>query len=360
MAPSTYSRQDALRYYLYFLSISLGVPKMLVVWYGIKNEDSFARIAYPFLAIYCSWALFALIRRKPSLQRVERITLLLLGLVWVSRSLVLFFDASGDYPVQTVETIYLSFILFAVLAYLMFDNATALKLSIGIFLVSLSLSLSAVNLAHYHNNVFEALQFQAYLAVIIGAIHVLSYVKTELSESRARAEMLELIAFQDSLTGLYNRRRIYSSLQNNLEVAARYNRPLSLILLDIDHFKQINDKFGHDVGDQVLTSFASLVSPLLRKADKFGRWGGEEFLIVCHETYLHDAVQLAERLCQEVSEYPFAKVGKVTASFGVVSYEPGLTSEDLLKQADDLLYEAKHAGRNQVKSRAQVEKISAI
>lgn len=350
MAPESYSAQQRLRYYLYFLSILLGVPKMMFVWYDIKGDDFFARYAYPFLAFYCGWALFALIKQQPRLERVERLTLLVLGLVWASRSLYILYFEAGAYPAQTIQTIYLSFVLFTVLAYLMFDNPTALKLALLMFVISFSSSLSPENIAYYSNSIVEAFQFQAYLAVMIGAVHVLSQVKTELSESKAKASMLERIAFEDSLTGLFNRRRVYTSLQNNLEVAARYNRPLSLILLDIDHFKHINDTYGHDVGDQVLKDFADLLSPLLRKADIFGRWGGEEFLIICHETHLAEAHQLADRLCLAVAEHSFPQGLQVTASFGVLAYEPGLSTEDLLKLADDLLYEAKHAGRNQVKS----------
>ncbi len=348
-SPEIYSRQESYRYYLYSLCIVIGVPKMLVVWYYIQAADPFARIAYPVLAIYCAWALSALIKANLSLKTVERATLIVLGIVWLGRAIYMV-AVSPEGLGEAVQAIYLSYILFCVLAYVMFENATALKFSISIFVISLVISLSQISLINFDKSYLESLQFQAYLAVIIGGIHALSYVKTELSESRAKADMLERIAYKDSLTGLNNRRRVYEALRNNLVVAERYERPLSIILLDIDHFKHINDTYGHDVGDLVLKEFATLLSPLLRKTDVLGRWGGEEFLIVCHETPLEEVARLAERLCKIVASHNFPKVNHVTASFGAVSYSAGLNSEDMLKSADILLYEAKNAGRNQVKS----------
>lgn len=348
--PSFYSKQERFRYYLYSLCILIGVPKMMIVWTYIKDVDSFARFAYPFLAVHCLWALSALVKAKRSLQTVERVTLIVLGIVWLSRAVNLVFMPSSVGLGEAVQAIYLSYILFCLLAYLMFNNATALKFSISIFIISLSISLSEISLSNFEKSYVESLQFQAYLAVIIGVIHALSYVKTELSESRAKTDMLELIAYKDSLTGLNNRRRVYDALKDNLVAAERYERPLSIILLDIDHFKNINDTHGHDVGDLVLKEFANLLSPHLRKTDVLGRWGGEEFLIVCQETPLEEVTRLANRLCKIVASHSFPEVEHVTASFGAVSYSAGLNSEDMLKSADVLLYEAKNAGRNQVKS----------
>jgi len=132
--------------------------------------------------------------------------------------------------------------------------------------------------------------------------------------------------------------------------ADRYGHPLCVILCDIDHFKRINDTFGHDVGDGVLVEFARTMALSIRTNDTLARWGGEEFLVVVPEAGLDRAVELAQRLRRDVSgrEYPLA--GRVSASFGVARYRPGHPVEALLKQVDQALYRAKAAGRDRVEA----------
>ncbi|MCA9837471.1 MAG: GGDEF domain-containing protein [Trueperaceae bacterium] len=350
MPPESYSRQEKIRFYVYAYATLIGTPKLLFSWYFIRAEDPFARLTYPALALYTFIVFLALVRKRSSLVRLERQTLIVLGVFWLTRAVHLMFIAQDVQMSEAIQAIYFSYVLFCVLVYLMFDNTTALRISVLTYVVSFVLSLAQVRFAPIETTFLEALQFEAYLAVIIGGIHALSYIKTELSESQARAEAFEQLAYQDSLTGLWNRRRIYACLQQHIEIAERYQRPLSIVLLDIDHFKHINDTYGHDVGDLILKEFAKLFTPLLRKADAWGRWGGEEFLVVCHETPLEEAEQFAGRLCQTLAASTFPKVAQVTASFGVVSLRPGQTADELLCMADALLYEAKRAGRNQVKS----------
>jgi len=348
--PLHYSQQERFRHYLYTFSLIIGIPNLLVIWYFIQADDPFARVSHLLMMVHNVWALTALIRAKQSLQSIERATLGTIILVWLSRALYTSFFANAAVQNLANQDIYLGYILICVLAYVVFDDGSALKIAVAIFVFSLTLSVSQIALASSETSYTDILQFHAYLSFIIGSIHILSHIKKELSESQAKSDTLELIAFKDSLTGLNNRRRVYEALKNNLVVAERYERPFSIILLDIDHFKQINDVHGHDVGDLVLKEFASLISLHSRKTDIVGRWGGEEFLIVCHETPLAELSHLAERMCSVIANHTFPIVKQVTASFGAVSHSAGITAEDLLKSADLLLYEAKNAGRNQVKS----------
>jgi diguanylate cyclase (GGDEF)-like protein len=152
----------------------------------------------------------------------------------------------------------------------------------------------------------------------------------------------------DDLTQACSRREIYRVLQRELNFSARMGSPFSLILFDVDHFKQINDAYGHMTGDRVLRGTAQLVSRSIRSMDCLGRWGGEEFLLVLPQTDLTAATLLAERLRELLSRRSFEGVDCVTASFGVTSFRPGQELEDLLHAADRAMYRAKQNGRNQV------------
>lgn len=159
---------------------------------------------------------------------------------------------------------------------------------------------------------------------------------------------LEQISITDSLTGLYNRRYLDKILCSEIERVNRYEHPLSCIMLDVDFFKKVNDEYGHKAGDEVLHGFASVLKKNIRKTDTLGRWGGEEFLIICPETALDNAVQLAESLRQKIEDFNFHEAGERTASFGVSELKTGETGDIFIAKADAALYRAKEKGRNRV------------
>lgn len=161
-------------------------------------------------------------------------------------------------------------------------------------------------------------------------------------------EKLETLSVTDGLTGLYNRRKLDQTIDYELARLGRYGGEFSLILLDIDHFKGVNDTYGHDVGDRVLIRFASLISSNIRQTDLVGRWGGEEFLILCPNLSLEAGVQLADKLRRLIEDHDFSPVASITSSFGVVAYQPSETANHLVKRVDDCLYKAKEKGRNRV------------
>jgi diguanylate cyclase (GGDEF)-like protein len=164
---------------------------------------------------------------------------------------------------------------------------------------------------------------------------------------RIEQEQLRRLATIDELTGVLNRRGLEQAL-DDLEERAQ---GMTLVLVDIDHFKRINDRFGHDRGDEVLKRVAAVVAGNLRASDVFGRWGGEEFLIACQGTRIRDAARLAEKLRERLQlseiEGPGGRIA-VTASFGVALAPPGGPTAGALKRADEALYRAKEAGRNRV------------
>ncbi len=176
----------------------------------------------------------------------------------------------------------------------------------------------------------------------------------KLEESLKKAsEEIRKLSVTDALTGSYNRTFIAAQLPRELDRALRYNRPLSVIFSDIDHFKKINDTFGHSAGDQVLKEFASnLLGSVRKNVDWVGRYGGEEFLVVLPETDINGACRLAERLRKKVEDWKVKTVEEtisITASFGVSGLRSGMDYKDLVSEADKYLYQAKYEGRNRVK-----------
>lgn len=167
--------------------------------------------------------------------------------------------------------------------------------------------------------------------------------------SRLNRELARL-SVTDPLTGLYNRLKIDQTLDAEILRAQRTGQALSVIMLDLDHFKQVNDVFGHQAGDQVLVTLAALLRLRTREIDVVGRWGGEEFIVICPHTALDGALALAESVRATIDTHPFARVRHVSASLGVSSYVAGDTGKDLVARADAALYVAKNAGRNRVQA----------
>ena len=158
----------------------------------------------------------------------------------------------------------------------------------------------------------------------------------------------DYLASTDSLTGAYNRLKFAELFAVELQRALRYGGGLALIMFDIDHFKCINDKFGHGTGDVVLKEITQLVRDLIRETDVMTRWGGEEFMILVPRDGREAAAALAEKLRGAMENQHFSGVPKVTSSFGVSEYLPGDTLESLCARVDLALYRAKHEGRNRV------------
>jgi two-component system, cell cycle response regulator len=170
---------------------------------------------------------------------------------------------------------------------------------------------------------------------------------------KALQDRISEMAITDGLTGLYNRRHLDERLDEMFEHSVRLHEPLSVVMFDIDHFKKVNDTYGHQVGDVVLTQFAQLLKHVARDIDRIGRYGGEEFMVLLPGTVLDAGVTFAKRARQEVETHQFEYEGgvlKCTISAGVAAYpNPRVhTRQQLVKAADDALYVAKTTGRNRV------------
>ena len=158
---------------------------------------------------------------------------------------------------------------------------------------------------------------------------------------------LQRLALTDNLTGLSNRAHMNQILHKEFSRFERHNQRFGIIMLDIDHFKSINDRYGHIAGDSVLKRLASTFESAIRTSDFIARWGGEEFLICCTTIEEEDLLPIAETIRQLVASTEFEQVGQITASLGCAAIVKGETIGDLIKRADVALYEAKNNGRNQ-------------
>jgi diguanylate cyclase (GGDEF)-like protein/PAS domain S-box-containing protein len=171
---------------------------------------------------------------------------------------------------------------------------------------------------------------------------------TTIATNITNEKIIEKISITDELTQIYNRRKIEDILNHELERAKRYNQVFSVIFLDIDKFKAINDNFGHSSGDDVLVQLSAILKSNLRETDFIGRWGGEEFIIVCSQTQKTGAFNLAQTLRSIVENSTFCIKSKVTISLGVAQYDTNEDISDLISRADTALYRAKDLGRNRV------------
>jgi len=177
---------------------------------------------------------------------------------------------------------------------------------------------------------------------------LMRFIDAVTAELEASNREITQLSRTDRLTQLVNRIQLDHVLEENLQQALRYAVPFSIILLDLDHFKQVNDVHGHLVGDEVLVSTARILTANTRITDTVGRWGGEEFLIIVPNAGLGDAARLAEKLRSGIETHDFPTVGKLTASFGVTCFAPEDDVVTMISRADMTLYAAKRAGRNRV------------
>jgi len=171
--------------------------------------------------------------------------------------------------------------------------------------------------------------------------------KLELQLKQAN-EKLGKLATTDALTGICNRMKFDSELDVEMDRARRYQVPLCLVMFDIDYFKKVNDTHGHQTGDRVLTMMAGLVTTNIRSTDWFGRWGGEEFMVLATHKNLEEATRFAGKLRELVAGFDFGKELHVTASFGVTEFKPDDTPEVFTNRVDEAMYRAKKNGRNRV------------
>jgi diguanylate cyclase (GGDEF)-like protein len=246
------------------------------------------------------------------------------------------------------------------LTLLLFFSVMAMTLAIYIIpnklifsqIISVLLSLSFFIFYAKHIEGIEAsvlLKMVAYNFIIIiycniGAYLTNYYKRKQFIDSR---ELLR-VSITDSLTGIYNRGKFNEEINKWIDYCNRYENPLSLVMLDIDDFKRVNDCYGHLIGDSVIQNIASTIKKAIRNTDIFARWGGEEFAILLPNTDIHQTMEMMERVRICIQNNKYNIVENITCSFGLVKLRKNENAESLLQRVDKLLYIAKDAGKNAV------------
>ncbi|MDH3342730.1 MAG: GGDEF domain-containing protein [Gammaproteobacteria bacterium] len=213
------------------------------------------------------------------------------------------------------------------------------------FVVLLFLVFSAYTerlLSIIHNMTIELKEYHDRLEKTIAQL------KVENIERQRAAEELEELSITDPLTSIYNRRKFNELLTSEVERSKRYKNDLAIIMCDIDHFKKINDTYGHDVGDKALKTFSEMINKNIREVDMFARWGGEEFMILMPNVNTDNAYSVAEKLRKAVASAKIESAGSITASFGVTDLNPDESIDSFIKRVDQAMYRAKDNGRNKV------------
>lgn len=247
-----------------------------------------------------------------------------------------------------LEPLYLWIPVIYVFAFTLPNHRHSLYISLAnlALYVLISLPYLAGHISERQGNV--TLQLHMVSAVMIAGLYFFSSYLHRFQVAQLTVDELARLANTDDLTKLANRRRLTEAIEQELVRHARYGHAFSLIVLDIDHFKVVNDKFGHSVGDDHLVALAARTTEVLRAADTLGRWGGEEFIVLLPETGFDESLRKAAELCARVSARPLVGAHPITISCGVTCVQAGDTAETMLHRADIALYEAKHRGRNRV------------
>lgn len=270
----------------------------------------------------------------------------------------LYVDLPSTLARVSLVSLFLWFPFFLVFVFLAYEGLGALARSVALYLLVLGVSLPHAVATAGSGDPFDGFQllgqFYVASASLIAGFYFFTRMKDQLRESRAEADRMSRLAWTDPLTGVPNRRRLEALLEQEIERATRGGLPLSLVTLDLDDFKQLNDNFGHDAGDAALVEAARLIAACLRAGDRFGRWGGEEFTVIAPETTVGDARHLADRIRAAVENHDFGG-RRLSASFGVAAYRPGDSATVLVKRSDLALYRAKTLGKNRV----EVESVHA-
>jgi diguanylate cyclase (GGDEF)-like protein len=345
----TTTRLDQLKINIYRILIPLGLISMLAIWileYSVNETRQFDVYSRPVFLLILAIGIVLTFFGERFVKILDMLMFLTVAVYFVTNYYSLLLDQGYLYKYSFMENIpeWMPVVFF--MAFFAFKTRQALSVS-GLFYLAVLLpglvAYSTLYTGTEKQNLMSLLLSNLTLLVMMSSIAILreSNIRT-----RAYADAMQQLASIDPLTGIYNRRVLDSYLRMGLVQAQSSGQPYSVILFDMDHFKQINDRFGHLIGDDVLRRTATGILRQVRPSDQLGRWGGEEFLILAINTDRDQALQLAERLRKTLEQDVSTDAIQVTASFGVAQFVAPETPESLISRADVVLYEAKGKGRN--------------
>ncbi len=330
----------------YFWAALLAIPVLFLIWL-MRPEEGFIRWLYPVFILVCAswlWRLY----RGISVGYIEREAIATVTIFFTVKLVYYLFWGSLEQNWVEIESTYWVMAFVMVLAYIVLDARKGLVYSLVLAVVTLTLGIlrlgGEVAQGQHQAEFLAFVRSEMRLFAMAGLLYALAIVKDQLAFAHRQVEEMHTLARTDPLTGLPNR----LALSEYLEGESHQAHGLYVVLLDIDHFKQINDRYGHTVGDGVLKEVGRRLRSSLRKGDVLGRWGGEEFMIIMRGDSQHDVLAAVERLREDIAFWPFDEVGAVSASFGVAEGHMGDSIHSQLDRADKALYQAKHLGRNRV------------
>ncbi|KQS63906.1 diguanylate cyclase [Modestobacter sp. Leaf380] len=318
------------------------------------SSDVERRVSFPLLALFLLSAVAVLVWAPRRIRYVEVGGYVTVAGVWLTTMGVQLAEAPSDDAAwaSLFPGVFANLCLLVVLAHLWFDTRWALVASLLAPAAAMVIGLVRFVPAQPGSRGYAAELVAAlgYVAVLAMLAFLMARSKEALALSRAEAARLHTLAHTDELTGLPNRRSLIDALRGAVQ-DRREGGSTAVVLFDLDRFKAVNDRYGHDVGDLVLQGVGDVVRRSLRTGAVFGRWGGEEFLVVVPRADLAAGEAVAQRLRRDISEHEFPGGLAMTASFGVSVVTDADSVDAVLVRADRLLYVAKEGGRDLVVSR---------
>jgi diguanylate cyclase (GGDEF)-like protein len=340
---------------VYLAAFPFCMAALLAAWsfkHAAGRTTAIEQFLFPSLSVYLALTALALLnlRSERTIGLIERSLFAIAALFLLARFFdILFVGAQIERSGALADLLYWIPLVY-VIAHLAFNRSGTMICTLFLaILICMGLPLALRDL-HFGtiNDAFVLSRF--YLGNIIYIVLFIAFGK--LKELYVRAESnahnMAKLANTDPLVGLPNRRQLQTSLTKELERAKRFGRTLSVVFFDLDQFKRINDAHGHDRGDAVLRVVATLVKQQLRPSDEFGRWGGDEFLVIAPELNATDAALMANRVRGIIAAHDIDGIGNATASFGVAAFPNFDSLERLLQAADRALARTKASGRNGV------------
>ncbi|MBK1733869.1 hypothetical protein CKO15_00955 [Halorhodospira abdelmalekii] len=346
---------------VYCLALFVGSLVLFSSWWMREPDDLFIQFVYPVFILLFLLFCGVLCYQRTLTQRFERLLLISAGALVFSRLIwhLHFAGPIEEHLLVLTGGHFWSVAVLLLAAYVVLEQWRGVIAGLLIIFASAVVTASGIwgevrSGAVSGETLVYLLRVHLFLVIILALAATAATMRDKLQSALLRAELLHYWAKTDSLTGIGNRRAADALLAQADSLLKRYGRPFSLLLLDIDHFKRVNDRHGHAVGDQVIVEIARRLSETVRATDSVTRWGGEEFLIIAQESALAEAYALAERCRAGLAAEPMCGV-EVTATFGVTEVGADETVDAALVRADSLLYAGKAAGRNRVMADAQTE-----
>ncbi|MFU8841529.1 MAG: diguanylate cyclase [Nitriliruptoraceae bacterium] len=360
------TRWETTKRRIYLWCLLVATPTIPLVMWLRWDEEPLLPISYAVLLLVLASTAIGLLVGRITTAQAERAVLTTVPVLWLIRlAAVLYLQDDLAVAASTVtQSIAPGFAILAVVAYLALDSRRALLLGVGFVAGGMVLVVPRVLLevqaVGATSDALGLLRPGVTSGVMVALLYALAVLKERVAVERTAAQVNAQLARTDQLTGLRNRRAILERLTELSALSERHDRPLSVALVDLDHFKRINDDAGHLVGDRVLREVTAAIDDLLRTGDVLGRWGGDELLAVLPETSAPEAGRTMDRISRRVRREVTLRAGDregrdapsvilpLTLSVGVAQRAPGDGLDALLGRADRALYRAKEAGRDRV------------